>query len=124
MKQTENIDGFIADFPVEIQALLQELRALIHREAPGCTEDIKYAIPTFVLNGNLVHFSAYKTHIGFYPGASGIAHFTSKLQQYKLSKGTVQFPLGQPLPFDLIAEIVRFRVGENLAKTVKKQKLP
>jgi len=122
MEKTENIDSFISGFPADVQAVLQELRALIHREAPGCTEEIKYAIPTFVLNGNLVHFSAYKTHIGFYPGSSGIAHFTSKLQQYKLSKGTVQFPLGQPLPFDLIAEIVRFRVGENLAKTAKKQK--
>lgn len=122
MKQAENIDSFIAGFPAEVQAILQELRALIHREAPGCAEDIKYGIPTFVLNGNLVHFSAYKSHIGFYPGASGIAHFANRLQQYKLSKGTVQFPLGQTLPFDLIAEIVRFRVGENLAKKTKKKK--
>jgi uncharacterized protein YdhG (YjbR/CyaY superfamily) len=121
MKQAENIDSFIAEFPPEVQAVLQEFRALIHREAPGCTEDIKYAIPTFVLNGNLVHFSAYKSHIGFYPGASGIAHFADRLQQYKLSKGTVQFPLGQPLPFDLIAEIVRFRVGENLVMKTKKK---
>lgn len=121
MKQAVNIDSFIADFPAEMQVILQELRALIHREAPGCTEDIKYGIPTFVLNGNLVHFSAYKNHIGFYPGASGIATFGNKMKQYKLSKGTVQFPLGQPLPFDLIAEIVRFRVGENLAKKVNKK---
>jgi uncharacterized protein YdhG (YjbR/CyaY superfamily) len=121
MKQAENIDSFIADFPEEVQTVLQELRALIHREAPGCTETISYGIPTFVLNGNLVHFSAYKSHIGFYPGSSGIEHFSSRLQQYKLSKGTVQFPLGQPLPFDLVAEIVRFRVGENLAKKPKKK---
>lgn len=123
MKQTETIDSFITQFPEEVQTVLQELRALIHREAPGCTEAIKYAIPTFVLNGNLVHFSAYKTHIGFYPGDSGITHFNSRLQQYKHSKGTVQFPLGQPLPFDLIAEIVRFRVDENsIKKTIKKKK--
>ncbi|TNF44926.1 MAG: hypothetical protein EP310_02545 [Bacteroidetes bacterium] len=121
MKQTENIDSFIAQFPEEIQTVLQELRSLIHREAPGCTEAIKYGIPTFVLNGNLVHFSAYKTHIGFYPGSSGIEHFSDRLQQYKLSKGTVQFPLGQPLPFNLIAEIVRFRVEENMAKKTKKK---
>jgi uncharacterized protein YdhG (YjbR/CyaY superfamily) len=121
MKQADNIDSFVADFPAEVQTILQELRALIHREAPGCTETISYGIPTFVLNGNLVHFSAYKSHIGFYPGSSGIAHFADRLQQYKLSKGTVQFPLGQPLPFALIAEIVRFRVGENLAKKTKKK---
>jgi uncharacterized protein YdhG (YjbR/CyaY superfamily) len=121
MEKAENIDSFIADLPPEVQSVLQELRALIHREAPGCNETINYGIPTFQLNGNLVHFSAYKNHIGFYPGSSGIAHFSNKLQQYKLSKGTVQFPLGQPLPFDLIAEIVRFRVGENLAKKTKKK---
>ena len=121
MKQAENIDSFIAEFPAEVQAVLQELRAFIHREAPGCTETISYGIPTFQLNGNLVHFSAYKSHIGFYPGSSGIAHFSDRLQQYKLSKGTVQFPLGQALPFDLIGEIVRFRVGENMAKKTKKK---
>lgn len=121
MKQADNIDSFIADFPADVQAVLQELRALIHREAPGCAETINYGIPTFQLNGNLVHFSAYKSHIGFYPGSSGITHFSNQLQQYKLSKGTVQFPLGQPLPYDLIAEIVRFRVGENLAKKSKKK---
>lgn len=120
MKQAENIDSFIADFPAEVQSVLQELRALIHREAPGCTETISYGIPTFVLNGNLVHFSAYKNHIGFYPGSSGIVHFSSKMQQYKLSKGTVQFPIDKPLPFDLISEIVRFRVGENLSGKRKK----
>jgi uncharacterized protein YdhG (YjbR/CyaY superfamily) len=122
MQQTENIDSFIAQFPAEVQIVLQELRALIQREAPGCTEAIKYGIPTFVLNGNLVHFSAYKTHIGFYPGDSGIKEFTPKLSEYKLSKGTVQFPIGEPLPFDLIAEIVRFRVDENLAKKTAKKR--
>ncbi len=122
MQQTENIDGYIAQFPDEVQTVLQELRALIHREAPGCTEAIKYGIPTFVLNGNLVHFAAYKTHIGFYPGDTGIKEFTPKLSEYKLSKGTVQFPLGQPLPFDLISEIVRFRVEENRTKKNMKRK--
>jgi uncharacterized protein YdhG (YjbR/CyaY superfamily) len=121
MKQAYSIDSFIAEFPAEVQAVLQELRELIHREAPGCIETINYGIPTFQLNGNLVHFSAYKSHIGFYPGSSGIANFSDRFQQYKLSKGTVQFPLGQPLPYDLIAEIVRFRVGENLAKKTKKK---
>lgn len=122
MQQTESIDSFIAQFPKEVQTVLQELGALIRREAPGCTEALKYGIPTFVLSRNLVHFSAYKTHIGFYPGASGIAHFSNKLQQYKLSKGTVRFPLGQPLPYDLIAEIVRFRVEESVAKKKMKRK--
>ena len=122
MKTADNIDSFIADFPAEVQADLQELRALIHREAPGCSEAIKYGMPTFVLNGNLVHFSAYKSHIGFYPGSSGIENFSHKLSKYHLSKGTVQFPLGEKLPFDVIAEIVRFRVGENNLKAAKKKR--
>jgi uncharacterized protein YdhG (YjbR/CyaY superfamily) len=121
MQQAENIDSFIAEFPAEVRAILTELRDVIHTAAPGCTEAIKYGIPTFVLNGNLVHFSAYKNHIGFYPGASGIENFRSQLSKFKLSKGTVQFPIG-PLPIALITEIVKFRVEENLRKSTKKVK--
>ena len=121
MQQAKNIDSFIAEFPAEIREILTELRATIHNATPGCAETIKYGIPTFVLNGNLVHFSAYKSHIGFYPGASGIENFRTQLAKYKLSKGTVQFPIG-PLPMALITEIVKFRVAENLQQSSKKIK--
>lgn len=83
-------------------------------EVPDAEETISYGIPTFKLNGNLVHFAAYKNHIGFYPGSSGVNKFSEKLTQYKYSKGTIQFPINKPLPYGLIREIVRFRVKENL----------
>lgn len=110
------IDEFIAGFPEDVRQVLQQLRETIRRAAPAARETINYGIPTFTLNGNLVHFSAYKHHIGFYPGASGIERFKTELAAYPLSKGAVQFPLGQPLPLDLIARIVTFRVAENMNK--------
>ena len=114
-----SIDGYIAGFPPETQAVLQELRALIRASAPDATETISYAIPTFDLNGHLVHFAAYKHHLGFYPTPSGIEAFRQELAPYKSAKGSVQFPLDQPLPADLIRRIVDFRVTENTGKAMK-----
>jgi uncharacterized protein YdhG (YjbR/CyaY superfamily) len=114
--QTATIDEYIAQFPEEIQQKLQEIRAVIHAAAPEATEKISYQMPTFYLRGNLVHFAAFKQHIGFYPVPSGIAAFEEELAPYKRSKGAVQFPLDQPIPFELIGRIVQFRVAENLSK--------
>jgi uncharacterized protein YdhG (YjbR/CyaY superfamily) len=109
-----SIDEYIAGFPVETQKALAELRALIKAAAPGATESISYAIPTFDLNGrHLVHFAGYAKHVGFYPIPSGIEAFKEELKPYKQGKGSVQFPLGQPLPTALIRRIVEFRVREN-----------
>ena len=116
------IDEYISAFPEDVQAVLQELRSVIHETAPEAQEAIKYGIPTFVLQGNLVHFAAYKTHIGFYPAPSGLENFRSELAGYAGSKGAVQFPLDQPLPFDLIRRITAFRVQENLGKAANKRK--
>jgi uncharacterized protein YdhG (YjbR/CyaY superfamily) len=116
------IDEYISAFPEDVQAVLQELRSVIRETAPEAQEAIKYGIPTFVLQGNLVHFAAYKTHIGFYPAPSGLENFRSELAGYAGSKGAVQFPLDQPLPFDLIRRITAFRVQENLGKAANKRK--
>jgi uncharacterized protein YdhG (YjbR/CyaY superfamily) len=120
----KDIDEFISEFPDEIQEQLQIIRNTIRIAAPEAEECINYGIPTFKFHGNLVHFSAYKTHIGFYPGASGIAEFKQELASYNTSKGTVQFPLDKPLPLELISDIVIFRLDENLrkAKPAKKKK--
>jgi len=109
----ESIDLYIAEFPPETQAVLEELRALIRSSAPDATETISYAIPTFDLNGHLVHFAGYARHVGFYPTGSGVEAFADELTPFKRGKGSVQFPLGQPLPADLIRRIVEFRVAEN-----------
>lgn len=109
------VDAYIAAFPAEMQARLQELRATIRAAAPEAEEAISYQMPTFRLHGNLVHFAAYKGHIGFYPAPSGVVAFQERLSRYKGAKGSVQFPLDEPLPLDLVAAIVRFRVAENLA---------
>ena len=111
-----NIDEYIALFPTDVQSTLRRLREVIKGAAPGAEEAIRYGMPTFRLNGNLVHFAAYKTHIGFYPTPSGIAAFQKELSKYEISKGTVRFLIGEPIPYDLIERIVRFRVKENLAK--------
>lgn len=116
------IDEYIAEFPPETRKVLEELRALIKELAPGATEKISYAIPTFYLNGNLVHFAGFAHHIGLYPGASGIEAFKEDLTPYKSAKGSVQFSLGQPLPTDLIRRIVEFRVAENSRKAPKSKK--
>jgi len=112
-----SIDEYVARFPPETQEVLETLRALIKAAAPDATETISYAMPTFDLNGHhLVHFAGYEKHIGFYPVPSGIEAFEEELKPYKSGKGSVQFPLGQPLPADLIRRIVEFRVEENLGK--------
>jgi uncharacterized protein YdhG (YjbR/CyaY superfamily) len=111
-----NIDEYIQNFPAPVRAKLSELRATIRRSAPQAIEKISYRIPTFYLNGNLVHFAGYEHHIGFYPTPGGIARFRNELARYKSAKGSVQFPLDEPLPLELIAAIVKFRVDENLRK--------
>ena len=118
--QIDSIDTYIAQFPDDVQARLQQLRKTILKLAPGATEAMSYQIPTFKLNGNLVHFAAFKKHIGFYPGAAGIAAFQDELAGYKSAKGSVQFPLDQALPLDLVKKIVKFRVIQNLAAPKKK----
>ena len=114
------IDEYIAEFPPETQEVLGELRALIGACAPAATETISYAIPTFDLEGrHLVHFAGYERHVGFYPTARGIAAFEDELKAYKRSKGSVQFPLGRPLPTDLIRRIVESRVAESTGKPAR-----
>lgn len=110
----QNIDHYIEGFPSEIQVKLEEIRKTIENAAPEAVEAISYNIPTFKFYGNLVHFAGYKNHIGFYPGAAGVEVFREKISQFKTSKGAIQFPLDQPLPLDLIAEITKFRVVANL----------
>lgn len=113
------IDEYILGFPEDIQRLLQEIREVIKQAAPGAEETIKYAIPTFTLNGNLVHFAAFKNHIGLYPAPGGIEAFKTELSAYKGAKGSIQFPLDKPMPLDLISRIVQFRVKENSEKKVR-----
>lgn len=109
-----DIDAYIAQFPAETQKVLREMRELIRANAPGAIETMSYAIPTFDLNGrHLVHFAGYPRHIGFYPIPTGMEAFKEELSHYKTGKGSVQFPLDQPLPRDLIRRIVEFRVEEN-----------
>ena len=111
-----DIDAYIATFPPPVRARLRKLRTTIRRAAPDAREKISYRIPTFALCGNLVHFAAFEHHIGFYPGASGVKKFARKLGSYDFAKGSVQFPHDRPLPLDLVAEIVEFRLAENLAR--------
>jgi len=117
-----DVDTFIAAYPKEVQVILNKVRETIREAAPGAEETINYGIPTFTLNGNLVHFSALKTHIGFYPTPSGIEKFKKELSKYEGAKGSVKFPLDQPIPYALISKIVKFRVKENQAKSEAKRK--
>ena len=119
----KSIDEYIAAFPEEIQAMLEQIRATISKVAPTAEEAIKYAIPTFVLNGrNLVHFAAFKNHIGFYPTPTGIESFQKELSKYKQGKGSVQFPLDEPMPLALITKIVKFNMVRNAEVIAKKKK--
>ena len=113
-KTPKTIDEYISKFPSNVQEILEKLREAIRASAPGAEEAISYQIPTFKLNGNLVHFAAFKDHIGFFPTSSGKEAFKKELSQYKGGRGTVQFPLDQPIPYDLVRKIVRYRVKENL----------
>jgi len=115
----QTIDEYISGFPKDIQKVLKEIRETIRSAAPDAEETINYAIPTFKLNGNLVHFAAFKNHIGFYPAPSGIEAFKKELSGYEGAKGSVQFPLDAPMPFALITRIVKFRVKENMEKGAK-----
>jgi uncharacterized protein YdhG (YjbR/CyaY superfamily) len=117
-----NIDEYIAGYPRDVQAHLQQIRAMIKKAAPDAEEAIKYRIPTFVLGENLVHFAACKNHIGFYPTPSGIEAFKEDLSPYKSAKGSVQFPIERPMPLSLIKKIVSFRVKEARAKSTAKQR--
>ena len=118
-----SIDEYIAAFPPATQKVLEELRALIRAAAPDATETISYAIPTFDLNGHLVHFAGYERHIGFYPTGSGVEAFKEELRAYKSGKGSVQFPLGRPLPTGLIRRIVEFRVEENAGRSSARRRV-
>ncbi|MBF7090002.1 DUF1801 domain-containing protein [Flavobacterium sp. ALJ2] len=115
----KTIDEYIAGFPVEIQEILEQVRQTIKRAAPNAEEKISYAIPTFTLNGNLVHFAAFKNHIGFYALPSGNEAFQEELSVYKSGKGSIQFPLNKPMPLDLITKIINLRVKQNLDKIKK-----
>lgn len=118
----DSIDAYIAQFSTEIQEKLKSFRQVIREEAPEAKEKISYQMPTFELFGNLVHFAAFKNHIGFYPAPSGIEAFKDELSVYKGAKGSIQFPLDKPLPYDLIRRIVRFRMAENMEKAAAKRK--
>jgi uncharacterized protein YdhG (YjbR/CyaY superfamily) len=119
ISQAKTIDEFIAEYPNDIQTILQQIRETIHKTVPDAKEKISYGIPTFTFHGNLVHFSAYEKHIGFYPGAAPIAEFKDKLKEYETSKGTVRFPIDKPIPLDLIKQMTLAAVERNLGKLKK-----
>jgi uncharacterized protein YdhG (YjbR/CyaY superfamily) len=118
-----NIEEYIAGSPKDVQEILEEIRTTIRKAAPDAEETISYQMPTFTLKGNLVHFAAHKSHIGFYPTPSGIERFKKELSVYEGAKGSVKFPLEKPIPFDLISKIVKFRVKENLERAKAKKKV-
>ncbi|NLS77592.1 MAG: hypothetical protein GXY76_10070 [Chloroflexi bacterium] len=117
-----DIDAYIARFAPEVQEILRRVRAVIREAAPDATEAIKYEIPTFVLHGNLVHFAAFTNHLGFYPTPAGIEAFQEELAPYAAGKGTIRFPLDQPIPYDLIRRVVEQRVKESLASAEAKKR--
>jgi len=121
-KSYSSIDEYIAACPDDIQQRLQELRATIKSAAPGAEEKISYQMPAFTLNGILVYFAAWKTHIGFYATPNGNEAFKEELSAYEYAKGSIKFPNNQPLPLDLITRMVKFRVAENMAKASHKSK--
>lgn len=118
----KNIDEYIVGFSADVQSKLQQVRTTIKKTAPDAEESISYGIPTFKLNGSLVHFAAFNQHIGFYPTPTGIEEFEKELSVYKQGKGSVQFPLDKPLPLDLISNIAKLRVKKNLENTLTKKK--
>jgi uncharacterized protein YdhG (YjbR/CyaY superfamily) len=115
-----SIDEYIASFSEDIQKILQEIRTTVQAAAPDAKEKISYQMPTFDLKGNLVHFAAFKNHIGFYPTPSGTEAFRAEIARYQGAKGSIRFPLDEPMPLDLITRIVQFRVAENLKKAEEK----
>ncbi|WP_313561721.1 iron chaperone [Ruminiclostridium cellobioparum] len=121
-KPIETVDEYILQFDKDIRQILQQIRQCIKEAAPEAAEKISYGMPTFTLHGNLVHFAAYKKHIGFYPTPSGIEAFKDELSVYKGAKGSVQFPADRPMPFELIGRIVKFRAAENIQMAQNKGK--
>ena len=117
-----NVDEYISGFPPETQAVLQKVRAAIKKAAPKAEEIISYNMPAYKQNGMLVFFAGYKTHIGFYPTAAGIAAFKKEISDYKNAKGSVQFPLDKPMPLKLVADIVKFKIKDNEMRSSKKSK--
>ena len=123
MRRTpKSIDAYISRFPFEVRGILKKIRTTIRKAAPGAEETISYQIPAFALEGYLVYFAAFKSHIGFYPRTTAIAKFKKELAAYKGAKGSVQFPLDQPIPYGLISKIVKFRVKENLRRAEMKRR--
>ena len=116
------VDEYISSFPKETQKILKDIRATIKAAAPDAEEKISYQMPTYYLNGNLIHFAAYKNHIGIYPTPNGIESFKKELSKYKGAKGSVRLPIDEPMPLKLISRIVKFRVAENLKKAKGKGK--
>ncbi len=119
-KLTTTIDEYIAEFPRDVQPLLEKVRAAIRKAAPDATEAISYGMPTFKLHGNMIHFAGYNHHIGLYPGSRPIEEFKDELTKYKTSKGTLQLPLDKPIPVGLIGRITKFCVKRNLEKAAAK----
>lgn len=118
----KTIDEYIATFPKETQKILEEIRATIKAAAPEAEEKISYQMPTFYLKGNLIHFAAFKNHIGIYPTPSGTQAFKDEISVYKGAKGSIRLPIDEPMPLELIGRITKFRVAENLAKAKAKGK--
>lgn len=118
---SKTIDDYIAGYPLEVQAILKNVRLTIKQAAPDAIEAIKYQIPTFVLNGNLVSFAGYKEHIGVYPVPAGTQKFQKAIAVYRSAKSTLRFPLDEPVPYDLISQLVKYLVKENVARAKAKQ---
>jgi uncharacterized protein YdhG (YjbR/CyaY superfamily) len=116
IKRSRTIDEYTENFPEDVRAVLNKIRQTISEASPEAEEAISYGMPTFKLNGNLVHFAAFRNHIGFYPTPSGINAFKKELARHKSAKGSVQFPLDRPIPYDLVRKIVLYRVKENSGK--------
>jgi uncharacterized protein YdhG (YjbR/CyaY superfamily) len=120
MKKFKTMDEYINTFPKNVQSILEKMRQTMQQAAPEAIEAISYQMPTFKINGkNLVHFAAWKNHIGLYPTPSGIEAFKKELSPYKMSKGSIQFPINEPIPYDLVIKIVKYRVKENLNRVNK-----
>lgn len=120
MNNFQNVEEYINQFDYEIQNILRNFRLFIISNFPELEETISYAMPTYRLNGNLIHFAGYKNHLGFYPGPSGVINFLEKSDRYKTSKGAIQFPLNEPLPLEIIKEVIEFRIFENKSKIKNK----
>ena len=120
LPKPRTIDEYISRCPVEFQLLLEKIRKTIIKQAPKAEEAIRYGMPTFLFHGTLVHFAAFKNHIGFYPAPIGIKIFEKEIFEYKSGEGSLQFPLDKPIPFDLIKKMVKYYTSRNLQKISNK----